>query len=346
MDSLPPPQQRNWAPPASDSLKMALGHGLDQTKAWGLQASKLAVDKAVELTRLATTEHLNTSFTGVLDGMVHVHDRVLAENERLIERLRTDAKTGLSNEAGFREDLGSAIEKQDGSETLVITIVDVNGFKAVNDKLGHEAGDRLLVLVARAHESVYRRKSDKLYHGNDQEMPTATAHTTSRLGGDEYAVMFAVPNKTQVEPKLVRSTEVRADTAPQEADDNHIDTGEHRMSADISPLEQADKNIEMVRTELLHLITETEEGSEFRAFEISLAAGHAEHQPGISPQELFAIADARMFEDKYRGKLSDMTTDDLEIIVAIMPGMQKLEARGKMRIPEVVVAAYRIATAG
>jgi diguanylate cyclase (GGDEF)-like protein/PAS domain S-box-containing protein len=85
-----------------------------------------------------------------------------------------DALTGLLNRRGFQRELESHIARI-GRYGLTgsILMIDLDNFKVFNDRLGHAAGDRLLVDVARGLESRLR-ESDVL----------------ARLGGDEFAVLL------------------------------------------------------------------------------------------------------------------------------------------------------------
>ncbi len=85
-----------------------------------------------------------------------------------------DNLTGLPNRALFYDRLGNAVElaRRAGS-SLAVLYFDLDRFKPVNDRWGHEAGDRLLKAAAqRVRETV--RRSD----------------TVARLGGDEFAVLL------------------------------------------------------------------------------------------------------------------------------------------------------------
>jgi diguanylate cyclase (GGDEF)-like protein len=95
----------------------------------------------------------------------------LAEAERLADR---DPLTGLLNRRGFGRELrrAAAFSARHGVPAAVVYL-DMNGFKAVNDTLGHDGGDAALAHVAR------------LLEGNIR--PTDAA---GRLGGDEFAVVL------------------------------------------------------------------------------------------------------------------------------------------------------------
>lgn len=84
-----------------------------------------------------------------------------------------DALTGLPNHALFLERLGRALDLAAREQHPVsVLFCDLDGFKAVNDSLGHAMGDRLLVAVAQRFSDVLR-----------------DTDTLARLGGDELAVL-------------------------------------------------------------------------------------------------------------------------------------------------------------
>ncbi|MCL9759769.1 GGDEF domain-containing protein [Frankia sp. AiPa1] len=84
-----------------------------------------------------------------------------------------DALTGLPNRASFLGSLGRAlIRSQRGAERVAVLFIDLDGFKAVNDALGHRAGDDLLREVATRLRPTVR-----------------PADVVSRFAGDEFAVL-------------------------------------------------------------------------------------------------------------------------------------------------------------
>jgi diguanylate cyclase (GGDEF)-like protein/PAS domain S-box-containing protein len=102
-----------------------------------------------------------------------VTDRKTLEDE-LARQAFHDSLTGLSNRAVFRDRVehGLARAARRG-DAMTVLLLDLDGFKTINDSLGHDAGDELLVAVA-GRLLVGSRSSD----------------TVARLGGDEFAILL------------------------------------------------------------------------------------------------------------------------------------------------------------
>jgi diguanylate cyclase (GGDEF)-like protein/PAS domain S-box-containing protein len=110
--------------------------------------------------------------------------------ERLRYRVLHDALTGLPNRDLFADRLGMALDRsrRSGGQVAVL-FLDLDGFKQVNDRLGHEAGDRLLQVVAerlsegtRGHDSVARMGGDEfVLLSEDASNPEHVEAMASRL---------------------------------------------------------------------------------------------------------------------------------------------------------------------
>jgi diguanylate cyclase (GGDEF)-like protein len=100
---------------------------------------------------------------------------VLALDDVELTRLTySDATTGLANRRALERDLDAAVSRAErGGRSVAILYIDLDQFKAVNDALGHQAGDRLLSQIAQAIVGA-SRESDLVF----------------RYGGDEFAVLL------------------------------------------------------------------------------------------------------------------------------------------------------------
>ncbi|MEN2428967.1 GGDEF domain-containing protein, partial [Chromobacterium vaccinii] len=71
------------------------------------------------------------------------------ERIRMLETLATrDALTGLPNRAWINDQIRSMLAQSNDPAYTAVLFIDINGFKAVNDSMGHATGDALLLQVA------------------------------------------------------------------------------------------------------------------------------------------------------------------------------------------------------
>lgn len=127
---------------------------------------------------------LGLTFNELLIELDEWHHDIKHENSRLAHQARHDDLTGLANRAYFEEYLGRLYEQVDQRDKVALFFIDGDGFKGVNDTYGHQAGDLVLIEMAR-RLSQYLRQHDFM----------------ARLGGDEFAVIL--PNISSVEHVLL-----------------------------------------------------------------------------------------------------------------------------------------------
>jgi diguanylate cyclase (GGDEF)-like protein len=111
-------------------------------------------------------------------GAIVVSMRDVSERRELENRLRLDALhdplTKLPNRTLFADRLNRTLQAQGRrAEQAAVLFLDVDDFKSINDRLGHQAGDHLMVAIA-----------------GRLKAPLRTVDTPARLGGDEFGVLL------------------------------------------------------------------------------------------------------------------------------------------------------------
>ena len=125
-------------------------------------------------------------------------------NEELKHTALHDPLTNLPNRILYHDRLHHAIElAARNRQNFAVAIMDLNGFKEINDQRGHLAGDRVLQVVGERLRGVLR-----------------ASDTVARLGGDEFA--FVLPEAGGESPRLVAQKMRRALEPAIELDDGNI----------------------------------------------------------------------------------------------------------------------------
>ncbi len=158
-----------------------------------------------------------SSFPQVIDG--RVVGRVLSfrdttEQVRVRDQLTHqafhDTLTGLANQALFRDRVSQSIARLGRHGTqMAVMFIDLDDFKAVNDRLGHAAGDHLLMTVAERITSCLR-----------------PGDTAARLGGDEFAVLVddlsSAEDATGVGERILAALGAPVPIGPRGEATNHV----------------------------------------------------------------------------------------------------------------------------
>lgn len=112
-------------------------------------------------------------FRPLIQKLVTSNRHLAAHNRLMTELAVSDTLTKLPNRTGFGQRLGHLVDAQSGADRCAaVMMLDLDRFKAINDKHGHSAGDRVLVEV-----------------GNRISQQLRDVDTVARLGGDEFAVI-------------------------------------------------------------------------------------------------------------------------------------------------------------
>ena len=115
----------------------------------------------------------DATLRGLVLNTRDVSDRKILEEE-LAHQAFHDSLTGLSNRAVFHDRIEHALSRGARHGTrLAVFLLDLDGFKTVNDSLGHDAGDQLLIAVAKRLE----------FQGRSSD-------TVARIGGDEFGILL------------------------------------------------------------------------------------------------------------------------------------------------------------
>jgi diguanylate cyclase (GGDEF)-like protein len=132
-------------------------------------------DHAYVLVALLMIVYTSILLTGVFSHALQVAHKLVSQIE--VEReMRRDPLTGLPNRLSFAESLQKSLARLSQCDTsLALFYLDLDEFKAVNDRFGHAAGDELLIQAAGRLQAT-----------------TRTIDTIARLAGDEFAVIATV----------------------------------------------------------------------------------------------------------------------------------------------------------
>jgi diguanylate cyclase (GGDEF)-like protein/PAS domain S-box-containing protein len=149
------------------ALLASTGPDSGQSVEFELSPSKGSLEVEAVYTNLLGDENVG----GIVVNLRDISERKNFERQ-LAHQAFHDEVTGLANRALFRDRVTHALERVRRGATVAILFIDLDDFKTVNDTLGHEAGDRLIQIVAHRIATAAR-----------------SVDTSARLGGDEFAVL-------------------------------------------------------------------------------------------------------------------------------------------------------------
>ncbi|MEH3047030.1 diguanylate cyclase domain-containing protein [Sphingomonas adhaesiva] len=155
-------------------VKRILDDALRRAQPFDFESDFHAADGSVRRVRsIGEPELVDGRVVAIVGVFMDMTDRYALE-QQLRRSADTDALTGLANRAAFDRTLEGAMDRarHDGG-TLLLALVDLDGFKAINDTLGHDAGDEVLRLTGAALAE-----------------PWLAGVFAARIGGDEFALVI------------------------------------------------------------------------------------------------------------------------------------------------------------
>jgi predicted signal transduction protein with EAL and GGDEF domain len=128
-----------------------------------------------------------------LKARLRAGQRILRLQDKLIQDARQDPLTRLPNRVFFLSQLAGCVKraKRLPGYIFAVLFVDIDGFKIVNDSLGHFAGDQLIVQIAeRLVSSVRREDVVSCSADANGEVRQSGEDTLARMGGDEFTILL------------------------------------------------------------------------------------------------------------------------------------------------------------
>gem|GEM_PF-5498338 len=208
-----------------------------------------------------------------------------AEKERakLNEVAEHDPLTGLYNHRAWHE---RVVSKTGKGRSRAVIVIDFDGFKLINDKIGHKRGDQVLVeigsllransrdtdLVSRIRQSAEIVPAEESYAGTLKSI-------AGRLGGDEFANALDTTVQVDEPPEEVapgvETPNVEASETSSKTADSTPSTPRRRHEQ-LDPMQQAERYIARLRAEFAGYLAE-ERNADLRnlGFELGLSAGVA-----------------------------------------------------------------------
>ncbi len=215
----------------------------------------------------------------LLTGLVVLRQiTAFRDNGRLLAQLdhgaTHDALTQLANRALFGQRLQKALTAP-GDRPVCVALIDLDDFKEVNDTLGHEVGDLLLIAVAQRLNSCVR-----------------AGDTVARLGGDEFVVVLDGADATAADQAAERM--IAALRQPVLADGHELPI---RASIGIADGRTGDDASQLLRhADIAMYAAKNLSGSAYLHYEGSMAAAVADHanlgadlRHGIADEQLFLL---------------------------------------------------------
>ena len=147
-------------------------HGFHESFTVHLEQLLLAIGTAFCL--YFCCQQAEASFQSQTEGLLNLSNRLQKRSDELELLATTDSLTGLLNRFQFLNELNAAVRETADQQMVALFLIDMDGFKEINDTLGHIRGDDVLIQIGERLTNEIRR-------------PACIA----RLGGDEFCVLIS-----------------------------------------------------------------------------------------------------------------------------------------------------------
>ncbi len=148
-----------------------------EMEASGLRPGRIGDDLALAAVALTAAVGIVTMLVKALGPLTSSSRSVRSDDPelaRLVSEARTDSLTRLANHRSFHDQLAAQIARRNTTGSVFsVMAIDLDGLKAINDTLGHQAGDAHIVRMAQAMQAA-----------------TAQVGTVFRTGGDEFMILL------------------------------------------------------------------------------------------------------------------------------------------------------------
>lgn len=189
-----------------------------------IQTLNLALDNLSNMPQSTDQVKIRAKTDDEIGELYSAFNRMSQELHQSQQRIQNlayiDTLTGLPNRALFQRNLDQAVAQSERDKySLALLFIDLDNFKPINDNMGHQAGDKLLRMIAQ--RLLLNLRSSDLAGLIDHEHPDSNF---SRLGGDEFTVLLPRLDAAH-QAGIVAERIISAVTQPFELDEQTIYIG-------------------------------------------------------------------------------------------------------------------------
>jgi len=188
-----------------------------------------------------------------------------------------DPVTALPNRLQFKREAERALKARSESEHMALLFIDLDGFKEVNDSLGHAQGDQILAMVAARLTALVKAEAKAGGFGTP---------LVARLAGDEFTLLFPDVGTAQ-EAERIAQAALTSLTDPFENGGRIIDMGAS-IGVAICPRDGADLTSLMKAADIAMYCAKSSGRSQARLYHPSLAAAFALRTPSAPTRRISA----------------------------------------------------------